>query len=49
MNKLTKLACLSLFLLFSASISSAAPKDYRYTTVPNAPPPARNYSLAPGL
>ncbi len=28
MNKLTKLACLSLFLLFSASISSAAPKDY---------------------
>ena len=33
MNKLTKLACLSLFLLFSASISSAAPKDYRYTTV----------------
>ena len=35
MNKLTKLACLSLFLLFSASISSAAPKDYLYTTVPN--------------
>lgn len=49
MNKLTKLACLSLFLLFSASISSAAPKDYRYTTVPNDPLKARIYTLDNGL
>ena len=49
MNKLTKLVCLSLFLLSSASISSAAPKDYRYTTVHNDPLKARIYTLDNGL
>lgn len=49
MNKQFRLTCLSLFLLLTASISSASPKDYRYTSVPNDPLKARIYTLDNGL
>lgn len=49
MNKLFRLACLTLFLLAALSMSAAGPKDYRYTTVPNDPLKARIYTLDNGL
>lgn len=49
MSKLFRLACLLLFILATASMRGAGPKDYRYTTVPNDPLKARIYTLDNGL